>query len=95
MVDVTRQVFANAFITLYNELILSWSAKNVTQTHKTGLTLIDFLRDLDTVLATDEGFIIGKWIGDAIRWADNNETYAHFLEYNARNQVLLFPPHLN
>ena len=34
MVDVTRQVFANAFITLYNELILSWSAKNVTQTHK-------------------------------------------------------------
>ena len=60
-----------------------------------GITLIDFLRDLDTVLATDEGFIIGKWIGDAIRWSDNNDTYADFLEYNARNQVSLIPSTFN
>jgi len=87
MVDVTRQVFSNAFITLYNELISSWSSKNVTQVQTGALKLIDFLTDLDRVLATDETFILGKWIGDAIRWSNNNDTYADFLEYNARNQV--------
>src|SRR5271169_3816544 len=76
MVDVTRQVFSNAFITLYNELISSWSSKNVTQVQTGALKLIDFLTDLDRVLATDETFILGKWIGDAIRWSNNNDTYA-------------------
>ena len=87
MVDVTRQVFANTFITLYNELLGAWNSSNITKTQTTGLTVIDFLTDLDTVLATDETFILGKWIGDAIRWSSSNDTYSSFLEYNARNQV--------
>jgi alpha-N-acetylglucosaminidase len=87
MVDVTRQVFANTFITLYNELLGAWNTSNITTTQTTGITLIDLLTDLDTVLATDETFILGKWIGDAIRWSTSNDTYSSFLEYNARNQV--------
>ena len=89
MVDITRQVFANTFITLYNELVGSWGSGNITQTQTTGLTLIDFLTDLDTVLATDQTFILGQWISDAIRWSDSNDTYSSFLEYNARNQVCI------
>jgi len=89
MVDITRQVFANTFITLYNELVGSWSSGNITQTQTTGLTLIDLLTDLDTVLATDQTFILGQWISDAIRWSDSNDTYSSFLEYNARNQVCI------
>jgi len=92
MVDVTRQVFANTFITLYKNLISSWTAKNITQVQIQGVNLINFLLDLDTVLSTDETFILGKWIGDARRWAENNDTYAAYLEYNARNQVTLWGP---
>jgi alpha-N-acetylglucosaminidase len=93
MVDVTRQVFANTFITLYNEVIGAWNSSNITKTQTTGLTLIAFLTDLDTVLATDETFILGKWIGDSIRWSSSNNTYSSFLEYNARNQVPSHPRH--
>jgi hypothetical protein len=87
MVDVTRQVFANAFITLYDTLISSWQAKNATGMEINGGNLINFLIDLDSILCTDENFMLGKWIADARQWANDNETYAAFLEYNARNQV--------
>lgn len=92
MVDITRQVFSNTFITLYNQLLSSWNAKNVTQVQIQGVNLINFLLDLDTLLATDETFVLGKWIGDARRWAEGNDTYAAYLEYNARNQVTLWGP---
>jgi len=87
MVDVTRQVFANAFITIYDNLLSTWTGGNITATRAQSLPLIDFLKDLDAVLATDPSFILGKWIADARRWAQKNETYADYLEYNARNQV--------
>jgi alpha-N-acetylglucosaminidase len=95
MVDITRQVFANTFITLYNDLISSWKTGNRTQVQSQGLMLIDFLIDLDSVLATDEPFILGKWIADARRWSNNNNTYADYLEYNARNQVHTCPSEVN
>jgi alpha-N-acetylglucosaminidase len=95
MVDITRQVFANSFITIYNQLVSSWNSGNRTQVQTQGLMLIDLLTDLDSVLATDETFILGKWIGDARRWSNNNDTYADYLEYNARNQVFLYSPQSN
>ena len=94
MVDITRQVFSNAFIGLYNSTITAWNAGNMTAVQATALVLIDFLTDLDAMLATDPSFILGKWIGDARRWSDDNGTYADFLEYNARNQVHLSLPRL-
>ena len=91
IVDVTRQVFSNAFIGLYNSTIAAWNAGNVTGLQSTALVLIDFLTDLDAMLGTDRSFILGKWIGDARRWSDDNGIYADFLEYHARNQVHLRP----
>ena len=87
VVDITRQVFSNAFITLYNDLLSSWHAGNITALESRGIKLIDLLTDLDSVLATDETFILGKWIADARRWAAGNESLGDYLEYNARNQV--------
>ena len=92
MVDVTRQMLANTFITLYNQLLVSWHAGNVTQIQTHGLTLIDLLGDMDSVLSTDQSFILGKWIANAKRWAEGNDSYAAYLEYNARNQITLWGP---
>lgn len=87
MVDITRQVFANAFIVVYDDLISSWNAKDISNFQSQALKLIDLLTDLDKVLSTDASFILGKWIADARQWASENDTYADYLEYNARNQV--------
>jgi alpha-N-acetylglucosaminidase len=92
VVDITRQVFANAFINVYDDLLSSWNAGNITGVQSQGLKLIALLTDLDLVLATDETFILGKWIADARRWSNSNDLYANYLEYNARNQVTLWGP---
>lgn len=92
LVDITRQVFANAFINVYDDLLSYWNTGNTTEVQSQGLKLIDLLIDLDTVLATDETFILGKWIADARRWSNSNDSYADYLEYNARNQVTLWGP---
>ncbi|KAJ5115696.1 hypothetical protein N7456_000044 [Penicillium angulare] len=96
MVDVTRQVMANAFIPLYNNLISSWNSsssdsKNHTLTQE-GQKMIHLLADLDSVLSTNENFRLSTWINSARAWARGNETQAAYLEYNARNQITLWGP---
>lgn len=58
----------------------------------TGQLLIDLLHDLDTLLATNETYLLSTWIEDARQWAHGNVSYASYLEYNARNQLTLWGP---
>jgi alpha-N-acetylglucosaminidase len=92
MVDVTRQVMANAFIHLYQSLISSWNISDADSLSKTGKALVDFLGDLDTVLLTNGNFRLSSWIKLARSWADGDDDQASFLEYNARNQITLWGP---
>ncbi|GLI80722.1 hypothetical protein PoHVEF18_009079 [Penicillium ochrochloron] len=92
MVDVTRQVMANAFIHLYQSLISSWNISDADSLSKTGKALVDFLGDLDTVLLTNGNFRLSSWIKLARSWAEGDDDQASFLEYNARNQITLWGP---
>ncbi|KAJ5288893.1 hypothetical protein N7478_001923 [Penicillium angulare] len=96
MVDVTRQVMANAFIPLYNNLISSWNSSNSDPKNQTltqeGQKMIHLLADLDSVLSTHENFRLSTWISSARAWARGNKTQAAYLEYNARNQITLWGP---
>lgn len=78
LVDVTRQVMANAFIPLYRSLISAWnttdSSSSSASLSKEGDKLINIFRDLDAVLLTNCNFRLSKWIKSARAWAgDNNE----------------------
>lgn len=92
MVDITRQVMANAVIPLYQRLISSWNTSDADSLSKTGERPIDFLEDLDTVLRTNRNFRLSSWIESARSWADGDDNQASFLEYNARNQITLWGP---
>ncbi|KAJ5769528.1 hypothetical protein N7520_004087 [Penicillium odoratum] len=91
MVDVTRQVMANAFIPLYSNLISTWNSSSKDTLTQDGQKLIQLLIDLDSVLSTSENFRLSTWIDSARSWADN-ESQASFYEYNARNQITLWGP---
>ncbi|KAF7196460.1 Alpha-N-acetylglucosaminidase [Pseudocercospora fuligena] len=108
LVDITRQVLANAFYPLYMDFV---NAANKT-THDTyspaeaegkGKQMIMLLKDLDSVLQASGNahFSLQSWIDSARLWApaedyagDKNSTaeIADFFEYNARNQVTLWGP---
>lgn len=89
MVDITRQVMSNAFIPVYTNLVSTYQAGGSVSTD--GSNLIQLLRDLDSVLSTNDNFRLSTWIQSARSWV-RNDTEADFYEYNARNQVTLWGP---
>ncbi|CAO2647564.1 Nn.00g084860.m01.CDS01 [Neocucurbitaria sp. VM-36] len=107
-VDVTRQVFSNAFLSSYTDLITTWNttSANVSQSafqaHAEELTAI--LRATDQILSTLPQFSLTPWIESARQWASyypsttnttspaNTSSTADFYEYNARNQLTLWGP---
>ncbi|KAJ5621454.1 hypothetical protein N7528_006237 [Penicillium herquei] len=94
MVDITRQVMANAFIPLYENLINTWNSSNPKSStlSQQGQKIIELLTDLDSVLSTNENFRFSTWIDSALAWAQGNGSQAAYLEYNARNQITLWGP---
>jgi len=47
---------------------------------------------MDHLLATDNYYLLGKWISDARALAGSNQTEADLYEFNARNQLTMWGP---
>jgi alpha-N-acetylglucosaminidase len=93
MVDVTRQVMANAFIPLYSELVSTYENNSSSSAiTAAGDKLVHLLQDLDKVLLTNPSFRLSGWIDAARSWANGDAAYSAYLEYNARNQITLWGP---
>jgi alpha-N-acetylglucosaminidase len=67
LVDVARQVGANLFVPLYDDLISVWNASgaNASVVRAAGARMSALLHDIDTILATDENFLTSSWISKA------------------------------
>lgn len=93
MVDVTRQVMANAFVPMYTDLVKSYNdSSSESELARQGDDMLQLLNDLDAVLLTNRNFRLSTWISAARGWAHGNASYAAYLEYQARNQVTLWGP---
>ncbi|KAI1826032.1 glycoside hydrolase family 89 protein [Xylaria intraflava] len=100
LVDWTRQVLANAFRPIYEELVAIYTSQDqktrLRDLKSQGKQLTDLLLTLDGILATNENFRLSTWINAARATVDpsdpNHEAIADFLEYEARNQVTLWGP---
>jgi hypothetical protein len=75
MVDVTRQVMANAFTPVYLNLTSTCNSSDSTQASlsQEGARMIQLLIDIDSVLLTNENFRLSTWIGSARAWADGDK----------------------
>lgn len=94
LVDVSRQLLANRFIDAYNALVDTFNSSGATAASITaaGQPLLTILNDTDTLLWTNEHFLLPAWIAAARAFAGDNDSYADYLEYNARNQITLWGP---
>ncbi|KAG1734580.1 glycoside hydrolase family 89 protein [Suillus lakei] len=94
LVDVTRQLLANRFITLYETLVATYTSNSSSSATiaAAGQPLLQLLRDLDGLLLTDDHFLLANWIGAASSLSYGNASYAAFLEHNAWNQITLWGP---
>ncbi|KIJ63681.1 glycoside hydrolase family 89 protein [Hydnomerulius pinastri MD-312] len=94
LVDVTRQLLANRFISLYESLVSVYNSTTTTpsQISAASVPLLQLLTDLDALLLTDPHFHLSTWLDSARAWSGGNASYAAYLEYNARNQITLWGP---
>lgn len=94
IVNVARQLLANRFIDVYDSLISAYEASGATAAsiNEAGAPLLSILSDVDTLLWTNDNYLLANWISDARSLAGSNTTYADYLEYNARNQITLWGP---
>ena len=92
VVEITRQLLANRFIDVYARLVNIFNSSTASQVCAAGKPLLDILDDVETLLATNENYLLSTWIADARQWAHGDASYAAYLEYNARNQITLWGP---
>ncbi|XP_013404322.1 alpha-N-acetylglucosaminidase isoform X3 [Lingula anatina] len=91
LVDVTRQVLQLLGLQYYTIMITAYKSKNATLFNTTSGMFIELLTDMDTLLSSDQHFLLGAWIADAHNMAES-EAERKLYEYNARNQVTLWGP---
>ncbi|XP_046550249.1 alpha-N-acetylglucosaminidase-like isoform X2 [Haliotis rubra] len=91
LVDVTRNSLQILSSMYYHDIIAAYNTTNTSQLQIAGQKMIDLLSDLDTLLASDGHFLLGKWTEAARKFSlDVNDTILYDL--NSRNQVTLWGP---
>lgn len=91
LVNVTREALAAAAPRLQGPVADAIGAKDAAALGRAGKDLLELIGDLDDLLATREEFLLGRWLGDAKRWAAN-ESERRLYEFNARNLITLWGP---
>ncbi|CEG35851.1 Alpha-N-acetylglucosaminidase [Plasmopara halstedii] len=98
LVDVTKQFLSNKLLAQYTYLKNIYVAKTVSSKEVCDLAdrMLITMEHLEEVLATNEDFLLGRWIGDALSLADDLSSgddkltrtkLREYYEYEARNQV--------
>jgi len=92
VIDVTKQWLSNRLIYYHAMLVNNgYKRKDLTVMKEYGSIILTLISDLDTLLATNHNYLLGRWINDARAWGNSIDA-GNDLEWNARNQVTLWGP---
>mmetsp|Transcript_30513 Transcript_30513/g.34682 ORF Transcript_30513/g.34682 Transcript_30513/m.34682 type:complete len:769 (-) Transcript_30513:141-2447(-) len=91
VVDITRQVLSNLFDNWFFEAKDAYDNRDgcAFQTYRT--KMLGLLTDLDEILSSHETFLLGKWMQDAERWAQDKDELEK-LRTNAKYINTLWDP---
>jgi alpha-N-acetylglucosaminidase len=65
VVDLTRQVLSKLANQLLSQILADFQVQNVAKVEMTSDCFLELLSDLDTLLSSNEGFLLGPWLEDA------------------------------
>jgi len=91
LIDVSRQSLQLISNVFYAQLVSAYQKKDMDSFKAGSISLLELLRDMDTLLGTDTHFLLGHWLEDAKAWGTNDAEKVLY-EYNARNQLTLWGP---
>jgi len=91
LVDLSRQALVNLAPQYYHRAEAAYREGSLLDLHRAGRAMLEVLADLDRLLATSSGFLLGPWLAAARTLATNDQDAALY-EFNARNQLTLWGP---
>jgi alpha-N-acetylglucosaminidase len=89
LVDLTRQVLANYALPLQQQIKVAYNNKNKAGFEQYSHEFIALIEDLDRLLATQKGFMLGPWLADA-RACGSTPAEKNLYEQNARDLITLW-----
>lgn len=89
LVDLTRQVLGNYASPLQQKVATAYQQKDLAAFQQYSKQFLALLDDMDTLLGTQEGFLLGKWVSDA-RSNGITEAERNLYEFNAKDLVTLW-----
>ena len=89
VVNVGRQVLGNYFSVLRDRFTDSYNNKDIDGLKKYGNAMLSLLDDMDTLLATNQNFLLGDWIASA-RGLGINEKEKNYFETDARKIITVW-----
>lgn len=82
-VNFARQCLDNHFTSLYEGVLEDYGKGDLDEVSRKAALMLDILTDVDTLVAADSYFLLGKWIADARSWG-TSPAEKDFYETNAR-----------
>ena len=92
IVNVGREVIAQLITKFEANLTTAVHAGNKKQALATASMLVSAYSDIDSLVGCDPSFLLGAWIADARKWADDADAPASYYEWQARSQVSTWWP---
>lgn len=91
LVDVSREALVLCSVSLYMAFLEAYQGGSATKLCSAGSELLKLFDDMDSLLSSNENFLLGRWLESARALATNEEERKIY-EYNARNQITLWGP---
>lgn len=91
LVHIMREALSLNANRLFTAAKQAADSGNIALFKEKSAAFIHLLGDMDTLLAANKHFLLGKWISDAKSWGHTGEEQRYY-EWNARNIVTLWEP---
>ncbi|KAJ1697639.1 hypothetical protein LUZ63_006151 [Rhynchospora breviuscula] len=89
VVDLTRQALSKLANQVYLDALTAYGANNLNTLTLHSQKFLGIIKDLDTLLASDDNFLLGTWLEDAKSLAMTSSERKQY-EWNARTQVTMW-----
>ncbi|XP_072975056.1 alpha-N-acetylglucosaminidase [Typha angustifolia] len=89
LVDLTRQALSKLANQVYLDAMSAYQGNDASSLHIHCQKFINLIEDIDTLLASDDNFLLGTWLESAKRLAVNQNERRQY-EWNARTQVTMW-----
>lgn len=89
--NIHRELLYSLSFIVINDLTRAYLSGDVAELEAAGKQLLGLLDDLELMTATNEHFLLGKWLEDARSWGTTAEEKDYY-EWNARTIVSIWQP---